>query len=479
MWGSHHGEWWWWVVPLALSVTAAWAVVRAAGSIQVDLARPAPFLLVIASASVMMLRERRRGVRLSPVMMALAAYLAIFGLVPLADLALGDPTTHNPAWQLGGWLAWVGLLCMYVGYLVGLRFRRSRPPKAGTLVWWPQVATLLAVLFLVAAIVPVLPGLRGAGGLSGFASSFGFQRNPLGVDVATLLAVSLGSTALLLRAGNWLSRPTARRGLPLFFVWLPVVVFLSASHGARWRAFALFFALLGIYHLGIKRLRWHTFALLAVTLAVVFIVAGGFRHGRVVRNVLDPAFQRSYVSSQEVGQFRAFVITLDGVPSQLPFQRGKTLLSLIPGAPFPTAGALFTSTFYPELWAGRANVPTPLPGELYLNFGIPGIVGGMVVFGAALGFLESYRRRHQGSRGFLLIYAYSLLPAVGIIRGDLTTFLGYYLVVVLPLVLVLPFVERTHRSAPTVIEPVGRRSRTAGPPRYRRPLPPPAATRQP
>jgi hypothetical protein len=126
---------------------------------------------------------------------------------------------------------------------------------------------------------------------------------------------------------------------------------------------------------------------------------------------------------------------------------------LVPGLPYQTGGAIFSSTFFPGLWAGGTSVASPLPAEFFMNFGAPGALIGFVLFGGLLGSLEAYYRRSRGRRiGPLLIYAYSLVPVAGILRGDLTTFLGYPLLVVAPVLIAQRFIEARTRLRPQTLE---------------------------
>jgi oligosaccharide repeat unit polymerase len=186
-------------------------------------------------------------------------------------------------------------------------------------------------------------------------------------------------------------------------------------------------------------------AILAVVLAALFVAYGSERSSigtrRSAPSLAGSNFYYNYAAKHEVGQFRDFVITLEGVPKRLSFQHGVTFLSIIPGAPFPTSSYLFSTTFFPKLFAKGTGIPTPLPGELFMNFGFWGVLLGMALFGAALGLIEAHHRRNPGSIMALLIYAYSLVPMAGVLRGSFTTFAGFFILGLIPILLLRPLIE--------------------------------------
>jgi hypothetical protein len=95
------------------------------------------------------------------------------------------------------------------------------------------------------------------------------------------------------------------------------------------------------------------------------------------------------------------LVLRDQVPDPMPFQRGRTIidpaLSVVPGV------TRFVDLTYPELSLGRyvtvnlysvqpnsdpSSQILTWPGDLYLNFGLPGIVGGLLAIGALLGLFD-------------------------------------------------------------------------------------------
>jgi hypothetical protein len=86
-----------------------------------------------------------------------------------------------------------------------------------------------------------------------------------------------------------------------------------------------------------------------------------------------------------------------------------------------------------------------------MTFALPGVFIGMVIYGLMVGVLERYMRRNRGRIATPVVYAYSLVPVAGILRGDSTTFAGFYLAGLLPLLLGLLLIERKRERPQTYL----------------------------
>jgi oligosaccharide repeat unit polymerase len=454
-----------WPVALAVAVAAAVAIpfMTQPGA---RVYQPVPFVILLVVAAVALFREHgQHGLGLlSPLGVATLAYLIMFAVVPLADIRFDNPATYHALWWRASWIVVLGYLLIYTGYRVALAFfppvDRNRPAT-----WMHARATLAATVLLAIGLLSLVIQLATIG-FSSYISHFAQRFTLVENGVPLLIRITLATPGFLLLAGNWVRRPTRRRGLVLMLLVLPPVLFASGFLGQRWRGLTLLVALAAIVHYGIRRIPRPLMLLLTVALAFGFVTYGSQR-STIGTNRSGPAlaganFYHHYVAKHELGQFRDFVVTLEGVPKRLSFQHGLTFLSVIPGAPFPTSSYLFSTTFFPELYAKGTGIPTPLPGELFMNFGLWGIVGGMAAFGFVLGFIESHRRRHPGSVTALLIYAYSLIPMAGVLRGSFTTFAGFFVLGLIPILVLRPFVEPV---SPRSIQPSGDRTPDMAEPR--------------
>jgi oligosaccharide repeat unit polymerase len=434
-----------WPAVIGIAVAAGWAI-SVVGAPNHRVLEAVPFLLVLASVIVIIARERlMNGVGLlGPLGIAVVTYGLMFGAVPLADIRYDNPVIHQVAWWRGAWLVLLGLWALYAGFRV---MRVVYPPVdlQRDHYWNSRRAGIIAVALLAVALGSLMVEFARIG-VHTYFLRFADRHSLVQNGVSLLIRITMATPAVLLLAGNWLHRPSRRKMLFLLVVLLPPVLFASAFLGQRWRALTLIVALIAVYHVGFRPISRVLMTALVMILAVAFVVYGSERSS-IGKDQTAPAlagdnFYYNYVNKHEIGQFRDFVITVQGVPSRLPFQHGRTYLALIPGAPFPTASYLFSTTFFPHVYSKGTSIPTPLPGELYLNFGPWGIFVGMALFGCFLASIQSYFDRHRGSIGAVLIFAYSLVPIAGIVRGDFTTFAGYFALGMIPLLLALRFIQR-------------------------------------
>jgi oligosaccharide repeat unit polymerase len=467
---------------LGVGVAGGWAITALVSPFAAVI-RGIPFLLVLLLLGGTLVRERRvRGLSLfSPLSVASLAYSVMFALVPLADLWFNHPAIHSPRWASASWAAVLCALLIVSGYIAVASSRPATPAGAEMLPWSRSRARAFAAVGIVLPLAVVFVALGGPTGVLQLIGRFSERYDFVETSSLTLSAVSLAAPAIALQTGSWISRPTVIRALLLLLLWLPPALLVSAFLGQRWRVLTIFVLLAALVHLGYRRIPASVLALLLAILTWLFVTVGLERNfvGRTgePKSISGANFYYNYVGSgHELGQFRDFVVTLEGVPDQLAFQYGRTFAAVIPGAPFPTGGNIFTRTFFPVSAAEGTSIPTPLPGELYLNFGVPGMVVGTFLFGTVLGSVEVYRRRRPASTGALVVYAYSVLPLALVIRGEFATFAGYYVVGLAFLLLAVRFVERNAEvglcrdaRAGSGLTPVAAQRPTMGAPVPRRP----------
>lgn len=448
-----HGHAWAWAL---LSIFAALLLAWSISSLGDDAPRvfdALPFLLVVGTAALFLRYEHtHRGLSFfSPLTMAMIAYVVMFGLVPIADVWFDHPAVNGPGWSLAAWLVWPCLVLMIAGYRVAWLVWPADTPRVSSHSWSEGRARFLGALGIGIGIAALLAALGGPAGVIRLTNQFADRYDFVTPSSLLLAAVSLSAPAIALRGASWVRHPTRRGTLAIVLLWLPPALLVSGYLGQRWRDLSILVALAALVHLGHRRIPKRWMAVFGATLVAFFLIVGFQRNVVGTTQTLEPLggeqFYYNYVGSgHELGQFRDFVVTLEGVPDALDFQYGATFASVIPGAPFETGGALFTETFFPL--AQYASYPTPLLGELYLNFSYPGIVVGILLYGALLGGLEVYFRRNRHALGALAVYTYSLLPVALILRGSFTTFAGFYVVGLLALVVSLRFVTRGgHRSS--------------------------------
>lgn len=430
-----------------VSIPVAWSI-ASMGNLEVRSLVAVPHILIVLTAILILARERllRKVDFMSPLGVALLAYTIMFAIVPLIDLRFGHPLAGHDTWWQAAWLAWFGLMLAGIGYTLALNMMPAIN-RSQVSIWNTGRATLWSLILMAIALTALFRELGGLAGMVSYFSRFAARHGTFQNPVPLLLTISLASPAILLQAGSWLNTRTWRRGLSVVLLWLPPALVVSTFLGQRWRALAILVALAAVYHLGFRRIPVAAIAILMSALAVAFVLFG--LHRNIVgtrQDALSLSGQNLYYNyvgtGHELGQFRDFIITMEGVPEELSFQGGRTFLSVIPGTPFPTGGYLYSTTFFPELYAAGTSIPTPLPGELYMNFGTGGILIGMAVFGFLLGLVESYFQRHRNTIGGILVYSYSIVPLALILRGEFTSFAGYWMAGLVPLLLLIRAIER-------------------------------------
>ena len=116
-------------------------------------------------------------------------------------------------------------------------------------------------------------------------------------------------------------------------------------------------------------------------------------------------------------------------PSLFPFANGANYYELpaivfVPRALWPakpalTEGADFSRSYW-QITQSSITTSTPLTqiGDLYRNFGLLGLIIGMVVWGLAIGFWQTLRYRWT-SPVFAVVFLYSILYYVVYVESDL------------------------------------------------------------
>jgi oligosaccharide repeat unit polymerase len=372
-------------------------------------------------------------------------YGLLFGVVPLVDVAFDNPRTAWTSWWPAGWVAWSGLVTLYGGYRLAMRVWPATPSTRKERRWSEPLAVGIAALLLLVAVGSVVVEIQRSVGLSYYIHHFASRHTLIRDPVSLLIRISLAAPSVMLIIGNWLRRPTKGR-LLLVLAWLPPALLVSAFLGQRWRAVAILVAALGAYHLGRRRIPLLLAGGLGAVLVIAFLYVGSTRNvvgtERATQTLAGSAFYYNYVARHEIGSFRELSTIIAGTPDPLPYQAGRTLLSVLPGTPWPTGGAVYSRYLFPELYGGGTSIPPSLPGELWMNFGAWGPYAGLLLFGGLVGSLEGLRRRHPGSTVIMLVTVYTAVPLAGILRGDFTTFAGFGALSTLPLLLSLPLVER-------------------------------------
>jgi hypothetical protein len=420
--------------------------------------RSVPFLLTagLILGSLALERARHDLGFFSPYALTSLAYVLVFAAVPLLDLWNDNPVTHSTAWWWSSWLAFLGGVVMVIGYNVATGWfdvtiwRRGKPALSGP--WALGTAQVITGLTLLVGLAGVAVAIGGPGNATRLLTSYGDRDRFVTQTTANLLFAGLAVPALVLSGVSWIRERRLSLLVLLVGVWLPFALIVTGYNGTRYQALSAIIGVVAVVHWGYRRIPGVVIGGLVVALALLFIVAsqarlfaGTTERGRPI--TAGNFYERYLAEGRDVNQFHDLVITVDGVPDRLGFQLGRTFASVVPQLPFETGGNLYSRTFFAKQYADGTSYPTPLPGELYMNFGTPGVLLGMLLFGGGLGVLEAMFRRHPSSTAVFAVYCFSALPTALILRGEFTTLGGTYFVGLGYLVLALRLVTRRSAGA--------------------------------
>ncbi len=147
----------------------------------------------------------------------------------------------------------------------------------------------------------------------------------------------------------------------------------------------------------------------------------------------------------------SFMLILHRTGTELPFQWGKSLLDLFtfwiprllwPGKP-DSFGLVFPTQYMPDVhWGAMTYVSASLPGELYLNWHVPGVIIGCALLGIFMRVGYGMARRGPGA---LLLYGYIFLTCMHIVEGIIASQFETLLTHIVPCTLALLWLTRGGR----------------------------------
>ncbi len=404
---------------------------------------------------------------LEPLTIFVAMYGLLFFVRPVATLASGDFVVRG--YDIDGvfpellTIALIGAFAFVVGYLLphGDRLGRRLPALAAEL--RPQPTVRYAMGLVAAAFLLLTLFIYQSGGLSALqellrgrtaTNAEFFRASNQYISQGVFLLIPAALLFMAVRAPEQEGRVKL-----LAIACIVAVIVVSFPLGTRrWliamvgSAFALFFVQ--------RDSRPAVLPLLLVAL----VALGGvtfYRQARVaevrenvgitsvaIESLSNPgASLRSIVLGHDSIPSLAFAVELTAVPQSVRYQAGAGTIAdlafspiprdLWPGKPLSAVDRLRT-----RLWGGPCDASPgglcldfTMVGDFYLDFGVPGVIGGMFLFGLGSRSVYSYYRANQANRSVQLVYAATLPFMALAIRAGLVPVAGWTGIVLGPLLL--------------------------------------------
>jgi len=350
-------------------------------------------------------------------------YFVLFGMLDVLGLVFGAyPASTAPGAGAAEWGILSGMLCILLGYFAGVRLG-SRQGAERSVVDWPERYVLavglalwivgsVAILYLQIFVITektaeaTRRGMASLGPALTFAVMLGALVAPLGMLMLTYgyarfrTALWLAMVVTLMLGQVIIGFVTDVRGIALMPPVLVVIALtlLDNKVPKAWLLallviLAVLFPILSAYRTAISGDRGLSREQAVQNLSKVLDVVMAYadkdaeRSGQVLGK--SSLFERLSIKENV-----EHVFTHAGV--DVPFQNGRTLapipLAFIPRLVLPdkvdvSTGVLFNHTFY------RGDDDTYISpshlGELYWNFGWPGLLLGTLLIGAVLGFIAT------------------------------------------------------------------------------------------
>jgi oligosaccharide repeat unit polymerase len=234
-----------------------------------------------------------------------------------------------------------------------------------------------------------------------------------------------------------------RRYLVALLLTLPTMVFEFLAGGTKMAVIFPSVCFLILRHYLIRRLNWKFIPKLAAFTLFVFAVGysyrpSGFGSGDFLTGLANYREDKTALLETFAGRFYgidSFMLVLDETQHGYPLQWGKTLEDLlyfyVPRTFWPNKPESYSLTFGREFLgttskAGEAFFTPTLPGELYLNFGVVGVLVGGCIMGMLLWRLYANLILGPG-RGVqhVLVYAVTVPLAALVLSGPIASTIEY------------------------------------------------------
>jgi Putative O-antigen polymerase len=361
------------------------------------------------------------------------------------NVPLGDQWLTVSVWLL----ATAATLACVFGYRSGTGVRLGR--RWGRARWtgtrWPQEVVAgfawAAALIGVASLILLRHRFAGVAGFGQTPAAVVSQTSEGGLFAIDMLAYFPLIGVLL----TWRRAGLGPLGRLACLVNLAIVVGWFLLAGRKSLLFELILGLVLVRHYLHRRVSGR--ALVALVVPALILVSATFYfkdygfNGQAIKDqysqqpaweaIVDPLLDRSY-------QFDAATMIVAKTTSVDDYRLGSTFEDLLwfyvprqwwPGKPV-SFGYSFAQEFFPGANLTDAYTPS-MVGELYLNFGVIGVVFGFYLFGLVLrACYEAFARR--GTQLATAVYVVVLFRLTNMVEGPISTHIEFLMAEVLPLV---------------------------------------------
>lgn len=341
----------------------------------------------------------------------------------------------------------ISVVSLTIGVLLGGGAKRGTTLKSNAFPAAPLPRTVTAFWVILCSLSALLfwVGVMRLGGWSILATGLGDRTRLFeGLNYFFLPTVSFVSASLFF-AHRWAiaqrshaHKQAARIDAIASMLLLCVGAMFAAALGSKSTIFVAVASIVVLLHL-----TWRAIPLWVVAVAAALGLPLLMAYQLFVREYLVEGYFPSLSGDSTLKSFAAYVVSefeknfmqlqtltilVDRMPSDLEFQNGMTLASLvtlpIPSSVMPDkllpAPGVFTLAFWPDRWLKEGTtLPPGILGELYMNFGVAGVTVGSLL--GAMGLERLYWLARACPESALKITGYSavvgsLLHAV---RGDI------------------------------------------------------------
>lgn len=400
-------------------------------------------------------------------------FAIIFGVAPLCfmfdeSIMYGflPSWTWSPYAVLGRTLAYAGLgiAGFHLGYRlqVANRLAGILPRFAGP---WNRRRTLRVFSFTVVTFALSVVSLWViAGGWANLANSLGRARKLIAGQHYAVQGISLMGSGILVMWAYCLQRKRLA-----WITVIPIVLYslVSALLGGRSNIIVLWATLYLMYLLTGQGTSWARKFLLSLAMGVAaLLVLVAVRDVRVLGHTLDQAGQVALASLpssiadvvlavvREFRQAEIFAVLVAITPEVIPFLYGRSYVEVlfqpIPRALFagkPVAAGFMVG----QLLRGvNVGIPSTAMGELYLNFGVFGIVPGMLLFGLLCAMVDHWLKDNRDSPAVVLVFSFLFASLPQIVTRSFMGVVTKLLLFLLPTLVFLWYVTCPSRRLDVV-----------------------------